>query len=94
MYGIARARDPFCFNRRGDFTSVPLAVKVVTNALHGSLIGIVRKYIHQITAAAAARNIPPERARTKWHLTVELSGAHAVVWAWHFIYHASAPAIC
>jgi len=27
-------------------------------------------------------------------LTVELSGAHADVWAWHFIFHASAPAIC
>ena len=27
-------------------------------------------------------------------LTVELSGAHAGVWAWHFILHASARAIC
>ena len=28
------------------------------------------------------------------NLTVELSGAAADVWAWHFIPHASAPAIC
>jgi hypothetical protein len=27
-------------------------------------------------------------------LTVELSGARADDWTWHFIYHASAPAIC
>jgi len=27
-------------------------------------------------------------------LEVELSGAHADVWAWHFILHASAPAKC
>jgi len=27
-------------------------------------------------------------------LTVELNGAHADVGAWHFILHASAPAIC
>ena len=28
------------------------------------------------------------------HLTVELSGARAGVWAWHFIFHAFAPTIC
>ena len=27
-------------------------------------------------------------------LTVELSGAHAGAWAWHFILHASAPTKC
>jgi len=27
-------------------------------------------------------------------LTVELSGAAAEAWVWHFISHASAPAIC
>jgi hypothetical protein len=30
----------------------------------------------------------------KGRLTAELSGARAVVWAWHFISHASAPVIC
>ena len=32
--------------------------------------------------------------RSQRLLTVELSGALADVWAWHFIYHASAPAKC
>jgi hypothetical protein len=32
--------------------------------------------------------------RTHRRLTVELSGAHAGVRAWHFILHPSAPAIC
>ena len=34
------------------------------------------------------------RLRDLCVLTVELSGAHADVWTWHFIYHASAPARC
>jgi len=39
--------------------------------------------------------IPPDVLDERHsRLTVELSGARAAVRAWHFIYHASAPAIC
>ena len=31
---------------------------------------------------------------SSWRLTVELSGAHAAVRAWHFILHACDPSIC
>jgi hypothetical protein len=44
--------------------------------------------------AFSARAIGMTIQRVIRVLTVELSGAHAEVWAWHFIFHASAPARC
>ena len=45
-------------------------------------------------AVSATNRIDVTLRSHRCRLTVELSGAHADVWAWHFIFHASAPAIC
>ena len=71
--------------------SVPTDVRAVVPALE--LSDSLRA-----TASTAGKSAADRKLATcdssECRLTVELSGARADVWAWHFISHASAPAIC
>ena len=59
-----------------------------------TLSGSRRKESKQGHEVRSARAAMKQLEDAQCRLTVELSGARADVWAWHFIPHAPAPAIC
>jgi hypothetical protein len=98
-----RRNVPAKFSRNRDGSRLQEVLKLAVATLGADVMPAVPlqhsnqiPHLHVPTLPLAPRPATRESyvIRSKRRLTVELSGAHAGVWAWHFIFHASAPTSC